>query len=124
MKKVTAIISVLLGIILITFGLNKFLNFMPAMELAPPGMEFMGALVKTGYVMVIVAIIEIITGILIATNKYRALALVVLFPILLNALLFHLFLDPVNALPAVLAIAMNIFLMYNNKEKYQSLFKV
>lgn len=123
MKKATTIISILLGIILITFGLNKFLNFMPAMELAPAGMEFMGALVKTGYIMTIVAIVEIATGVLIAINKYKALALVVLFPIMLNALLFHLFLDPSNALPAVLAIAMNIFLIYSNREKYQTLFK-
>ena len=124
MNKAINIISILLGIILIVFGLNKFLNFMPPLELASPGMDFMGALIKTGYVMTIVALVEIITGILIVINKYRALALVVLFPILLNALLFHVFLDPVNALPAVLAIAMNIFLMYANKEKYKSIFQI
>ncbi|APD07263.1 hypothetical protein UJ101_01752 [Flavobacteriaceae bacterium UJ101] len=123
MKKATTIISILLGIILIVFGLNKFLNFMPPMELATSGMEFMGALIKTGYMMTIVALVEIITGILIVINKYRALALVILFPVLLNALLFHVFLDPVNALPAVFAVAMNIFLMYTSKDRYQELFK-
>jgi len=124
MKKATTIVSILLGLILITFGLNKFLNFMPVMELSAPGLEFMGAFVKIGYGMAFVAIVEIITGILIATNKYRALALVILFPILLNALLFHMFLDPENSLPAVLAVAMNLFLMYSNIEKYALLFQV
>ena len=124
MKKASTIISTLLGLILITFGLNKFLNFMPVMELSAPGLEFMGAFVKIGYGMAFVAIVEIITGILIATNKYRALALVILFPILLNALLFHMFLDPENSLPAVLAVAMNLFLMYSNIEKYALLFQV
>jgi len=124
MKKASTIISILLGLILITFGLNKFLNFMPVMELSAPGLEFMGAFVKIGYGMAFVAIVEIITGILIATNKYRALALVILFPILLNALLFHMFLDPENSLPAVLAVAMNLFLMYSNIEKYALLFQV
>jgi len=118
MKKGTTIVSVALGLVLITFGLNKFFNFMPVMELSAPGLEFMGAFVKTGYAMGVVAIVEIITGILIATNKYRALALVVLFPIMLNALLFHMFLDPENILPAVLAVAMNIFLMYTSRDKY------
>lgn len=124
MKKASSIISILLGIILITFGLNKFFNFMPVMELSAPGLEFMGAFVKIGYGMAIVATVEIITGILIATNKYRALALVILFPIMLNALLFHIFLAPENALLAVLAVAMNIFLMYSSREKYDSLFQM
>jgi len=123
MKKVTTIISILLGLILITFGLNKFLSFMPVMELSAPGLEFMGAFVKVGYGMTAVAIVEIVTGILIATNKFRALALVILFPIMLNALLFHLFLDPENMLPAVLAVVMNISLMYSVRDKYTPLFQ-
>lgn len=96
---------------------------MPVLELSAPGLEFMGAFVKVGYGMTIVAVVEITTGILIATNKYRALALVILFPIMLNALLFHLFLDPENMLPAVLAVLMNIFLMYAVREKYAALFQ-
>ncbi|MFB9271676.1 MULTISPECIES: DoxX protein [Flavobacteriaceae] len=123
MKKASTIISILLGITLIIFGLNKFFNFMPVMELSAPGLEFMGAFIKVGYGMTIVAIIEIITGILIATNKFRALALVILFPILLNALLFHMFLDPENILPAVLVVGMNLFLMYSSREKYGPLFQ-
>ena len=122
MKKASTIISVILGLTLIIFGLNKFFNFMPVMELSAPGLEFMGAFVKVGYGMTIVAIIEIGTGILIATNKFRALALVILFPIMLNALLFHMFLDPENILPAVLVVGMNLFLMYASKEKYAPLF--
>jgi putative oxidoreductase len=123
MKKASKIISILLGLILITFGLNKFLNFMPVVELSAPGLEFMGAFIKVGYGMTIIAIVEIIAGILIAINKYRALALVILFPIMLNALLFHLFLDPENMLPAVLAVVMNIFLMYAVRDKYAALFQ-
>jgi len=123
MKKASTIISVILGLTLIIFGLNKFFNFMPVMELSAPGLEFMGAFVKVGYGMTIVAIIEILTGILIATNKFRALALVILFPIMLNALLFHMFLDPENILPAVLVVGMNLFLMYSSREKYSPLFQ-
>lgn len=123
MKKATTIVSILLGLMLTTFGLNKFLNFMPVVELSAPGLEFMGAFVKVGYGMTAVAIVEIITGILIATNKFRALALVILFPIMLNALLFHLFLDPENMLPAILAVVMNISLMYAVRDKYALLFQ-
>ena len=96
---------------------------MPVLELSAPGLEFMGAFVKIGYGMTAVAIVEIITGILIVANKFRALALVVLFPVMLNALLFHLFLDPENILPAVLVVIMNIFLMYGVRDKYAMLFQ-
>ena len=123
MKKATRIVSILLGLILIAFGLNKFFSFMPVLELSAPGLEFMGAFVKIGYGMTAVAIVEIITGILIVANKFRALALVVLFPVMLNALLFHLFLDPENILPAVLVVTMNIFLMYGVRDKYAMLFQ-
>ena len=122
MKNVSTTISILLGLTLIIFGLNKFFTFMPVVELSAPGLEFMGAFVKVGYGMTIVAIVEIVTGILIAINKYRALALVILFPVMLNALLFHVFLDPENILPAVLVVGMNLFLMYASKEKYAPLF--
>ena len=123
MKIASTTISILLGLVLITFGLNKFFNFMPVMELSAPGLEFMGAFVKVGYGMTIIAMVEIISGILIATNKYRALALVILFPIMINALLFHMYLDRENILPALLAIGMNLFLMYSSKEKYAPLFQ-
>ena len=124
MKIASTIISILLGLTLIIFGLNKFFTFMPVVELSAPGLEFMGAFIKVGYGMTIIAIVEIVTGILIATNTYRALALVILFPIMLNALLFHVFLDPENIFPAVLAVGMNSFLMYSSKEKYSPLFQV
>jgi putative oxidoreductase len=123
MKKAKLVIRVLLGLILVVFGLNKFLNFMPMPPMPDAAGEFMGALVKSGYVMVIVAIVEIVTGILILLDKYQALALVLLFPVLLNAFLFHLFLDLPGIGGALFAILMNSFLLFANKEKYSELFK-
>jgi putative oxidoreductase len=84
---------------------------------------FMGALVTSGYIMTIVAIVEIVTGILLLVNKFQPLTLVVLFPILLNAFLFHLFLDLAGIGGAVVALAMNVFLMFANKEAYSAVLK-
>ena len=85
--------------------------------------EFMGALVKSGYIIAIVAIVEIVAGILLLVNKFQPLTLVVLFPILLNAFLFHLFLDVTGIGGAVVALAMNVFLMFANKEAYSEVLK-
>ncbi|MDG2448895.1 MAG: hypothetical protein P8M34_04635, partial [Saprospiraceae bacterium] len=121
MEKAKFIISILLGLLLVIFGLNKFLQFMPLPPLPEAAAEFMGALIKSGYIMVIVAIVEIICGLLLLLNKYQSLALIVIFPVLLNAFLFHLFLDIGGIGGAVIAITMNIFLLIQNKEVYNQI---
>jgi uncharacterized membrane protein YphA (DoxX/SURF4 family) len=123
MDKAKMIVRLLLGVMMVVFGLNKFLNFMPAFELAEPAQNFFGALVDSGYIMTIVAIVEIVTGVLLLANKFVPLALVVLFPIMLNAFLFHLFLDIKGIPGALVAVAMNVFLFFAYKSKYDELLK-
>ena len=123
MIKAKLIIRILLGIMLVVFGLNKFLQFMPMPSMPDAASEFMGALMKSGYLMVIVAIVEILVGALLLVNKYQSLTLVIIFPVLLNAFLFHLFLDVAGIGGAAMAMAMNIFLLVANKESYTKLFK-
>ncbi len=123
MSKVKMIVRILLGIMLVVFGLNKFLQFMPMPPLPQEAAEFMGALVKSGYLMTVVAVVEIITGILLLFNKYVPLALVLVFPVLLNAFLFHLFLDLSGIGGAAFAVAMNVYLFFSRKESYQEILK-
>jgi putative oxidoreductase len=123
MNKGKLIVRVVLGLMLVVFGLNKFLQFMPMPPMPEAAAAFMGALVTSGYIMAIVAIVEIVTGILLLVNKFQPLTLVVLFPILLNAFLFHLFLDIAGIGGAVVALAMNVFLMFANKEAYSAVLK-
>ena len=123
MKKTQVIIRILLGLMVLIFGLNKFLQFMPMPPLPEEASEFMGALVKSGYLMQAVAIVEIVTGLMLLVNRLQPLALVILFPVLLNAFWFHLFLDPAGIAGAFIAMAMNQFLFFANKESYKSLLK-
>ncbi len=123
MKIAKTIIRFLLGIMLIVFGLNKFLQFMPMPQLPDDAGAFMGALAASGYILPIVAIVEIGTGILLLINKFKALALVILFPVALNAFLFHVFLDLPGIGGAAFLIIMNVFLMLNEKDAYKSILK-
>ena len=123
MKKAELVIRILLGIMMVVFGLNKFLQFMPMPPMPAEAGEFMGALVNSGYILVIVAVVEIVTGILLLINKFKPLALVILFPILLNAFLFHLFLDLPGIGGTAFAIGMNIFLFFAHKNSYSELLK-
>jgi len=112
---------IILGLILLVFGLNKFLNFMPPLEAADAANNFFGALINTGYMMAFIAITEIVAGVLLLANKYVPLALVIVFPVMLNALLFHLFLDPANIVPALLSVGLNIFLFFAHKRSYDGI---
>ena len=123
MKKAKIIVRILLGLMVLIFGLNKFLQFMPMPPLPESASEFMGVLVKSGYLMQAVAIVEIVTGIMLLINRFQALALVILFPVLLNAFWFHLFLDPAGIGGAFIAMAMNHFLFFANKESYKPMLK-
>lgn len=119
--RIALVVRIILGLMLAVVGLNKFLQFMPAMQMAPPAMNLMGALIASGYVMPMVAMVEIIVGALLLTNKFVPLALILLAPLSVNVVLFHLFLDPASIGPAALVTIMNIYLAYVNKDKYRPL---
>ena len=123
MNKAQLIIRILFGLILVIFGSNKFLHFMPMPPMPEAAGAFMGALVDSGYLMTLVALVEIVAGVSILINKYKTLALVILLPVILNAFLVHLFLDLSGIAGSAVALMMNLFLMYANKESYRSLLK-
>lgn len=116
--KVQMVARIFLGALLVLFGLNKFLNFLPAMMPAAEGMAFIGALVATGYMMPLIGLVEVVSGALLLSNKYTAIALLILAPVSVNIVAFHLFLDPGNIVPGLLVAIMNVYLLLANKSKF------
>lgn len=84
----------LLGLIFFVFGLNGFLGFLEQPEGTPDGDAFITALMETGYLMTLLKVIETACGALLLAGYFVPLALVLLAPIIVNILGFHLFLDP------------------------------
>lgn len=123
-SKFTSIVRILLGIILLVFGLNKFypLPFLPTPKLPENASEFMNSLVATGYVLPVVGVLEIFIAIMLLTKNWVAFALIVLVPISLNILLFHVFLDLPSIAGAVLVAVLNITLIYKHWPQYRPLF--
>jgi uncharacterized membrane protein YphA (DoxX/SURF4 family) len=119
-SKLTMVLRVLLAIILIVFGGNKFFNFIP-ME-APPEGSFMAALIATGYMIPLIGISELIPGLLLLINKWKGLALVWLVPISVNIVLFHIKYDISTLGPAALVAVLNAVLIYANWKKFKTLF--
>jgi putative oxidoreductase len=95
MKHAPTIAGILLGLLFVIFGSNFFLQFIP-MPADPspadaPHKLFMGALFPTGY-LAFVKVLEILGGLLVAIPRTRNAGLLVLGPIIVNIIAFHVFL--------------------------------
>lgn len=119
----TKIVRILLGILLVLFGTNKFFGFIPLPELPEKAASFMTSLGATGYVLKTVGFLEIIIGVLLLLKKWVAFALTLLAPISINILLFHLFLDVNGITGALLVAVLNGMLIYKHWTQYKSLFQ-
>jgi hypothetical protein len=100
MKIVSAIARYLAGVIFLIFGLNGFLHFIP--QPPPTGVagQFIGALYVSHYLALIFAV-QVLGGVLLLANRYVALALTLLAPVIVNILAFHAFMAP-SGLPLAL----------------------
>jgi len=121
-SKFTLIVRILLGILLVVFGSNKFLNFIP-MD-APTGTagEFMNSLNATGYIFPAVGILEVFIGLMLLLKKWVPFVIILLAPISINILLFHLFLDIPGVSVALLVAIFNGILIYKHWKLYRPLF--
>lgn len=121
MKNIKSILRVLLGLPMVIFGLNGFLQFIPFPEISQEAGAFMGAIASTGIFFPLIAVIEIVAGGLLLFNKATPLSLLLVFPILTCAILYHLTLDPGGILFAGLCFVLNAILIFLYKHKYQNL---
>src|SRR3979409_989108 len=101
MKIAALIARILLGLIFVVLGLNGFLNFLN-MGPMPTGIagQFLGALAQSHYLYV-VAGLQVAGGALLLVNRYVPLALVLLGPVIVNIVLYHVFLNPSGAALAI-----------------------
>jgi len=113
----------LLGLALIVFGLNKFFDFMHLFEMPTAAANFIESLKTSGYVFYLIAVLEIGVGLLLLLNKWVPFALLVLVPISLNILLFHLFLDVSDVYIAIIVSTLNTILIYKYWKAYRPLFQ-
>jgi uncharacterized membrane protein YphA (DoxX/SURF4 family) len=118
----TQILRLILGLILLLFGINKIIDLVPMFEMPLGAADFIESLKNSGYVFYAVALIEISVGLLLLFKKWVPLALIVLAPISINILLFHLFLDVSDIAVAIIIALFNIILIFKYWKAYRPLF--
>ena len=119
MKIVTLIARLLLGLIFVVFGLNGFLNFL-SMGPMPTGLagQFISALILSHYFWVVAAL-QLAGGALLLVNRYVPLALVLLGPVIVNIICYHVFLNPMGW-PLAFVVTILWFIVFCVKRQYFS----
>jgi len=122
MKIATIIARVLLGLVFVVFGANKFLHFLPNPPMQGAGAQFMGAMFETHYLYV-VATCEVTGGLLLLAGRFVPLGLTLVGPVVVNILAFHIFMDN-SGLPVALVVsALALFLLWRHRQNFAGLVK-
>jgi hypothetical protein len=106
------------------FGLDGFLEFIPRPTTPGPegAVAFSLALVQTGYMIPLIKGTELVAGALLLTNRFVPLALVLLAPVIVNIVAFHVFLAPAGAAPIlIMVVGLELLLAYANRASYRPL---
>ena len=126
MRYLPIIAGILLGLGFISAGMMVLLNLVPPQPAPPAGSPlalFMGAFAPSGYLH-FVKVCEVVGGVLVAVPLTRCLGLLVLGPILINIIAFHIcitkpsfLLDPMLITLVVLA----LFLLWVERKAFAGL---
>ena len=123
MKIAVLIARVLLGLLFFVFGLNGILHFIPMPAMPPSDATTFSTILAASGFMKIVSLIMIVAGLLLLVARYVPLALVLLGPVLVNILLFHICLEGGKGIGiGVFATVLELFLMWSYRLSFRRLF--
>jgi putative oxidoreductase len=123
-KHIPTVAGVILGLLFVMSGVMVLFNLAPMPQLpegSPPA-HFMAAFVPTGY-MKFVKVFEILGGILVAIPRTRNFGLLILGPILVNILAFHIFVARQGVFQPMLLIivALALYLLWCGRKEFAGL---
>jgi uncharacterized membrane protein YphA (DoxX/SURF4 family) len=104
---------------MVNAGLNKFFNYMPMPEMSEEMMQIMGSFITIKWILPLVAIVEIIGGVIMAIPKTRALGAIIILPVMVGIFVHHLVLDISGIGMALILFAINIWAIVDNWNKYK-----
>ena len=118
MKIATSIARSLLGLILVVFGSNIFLHFIP-MPPPPegPAREFLTALFVSHYLYVVGAV-QVVGGLLLFTSRWAPLGLTLVGPVIVNIVCFHALMAPAGLPLAGVVAVLALFLLWNYRQNF------
>jgi putative oxidoreductase len=120
MKIAVVIARILLGLVFLVFGLNAFFHFIP-MQPIPGDAGTMAMLMYQHGWLTFHGVLYVIAGVLLLVGRYVPVALVILGPILVNILVFHITLAP-GIGPGLVCTLPEVFLIYAYWPAFEGIF--
>jgi putative oxidoreductase len=108
-----------LGLALIIFGVNYFVGFLGIPIPEGNAAVFVKTIGDLGYFFPLIAISCLVLGFLLIANIFVPIALLLLFPINLNILLFNILYSPVNISVSIALFLAHLFLLWYYRERYR-----
>jgi putative oxidoreductase len=121
MKIAALIARILLGLVFLVFGLNGFLNFMSGSLPSGAAGQFLSLLIQSHYHLVVSAL-QVAGGVLLLLNRFVPLALVLLGPVIVNIVLFHLLMDPSGLPLAIPVVILWGIVFFHHRRYFSSIF--
>lgn len=123
MKIAVIIVRSLIGLLFLVGAVTYFFNVAPPPEgLSGDTKTFFDGLTASKYILPVAKFFELICGLMFISGRFVALAVVLIFPIVLNILLINAIHLP-SGLPIVIPLFLGVlFLAFSEREKYEALF--
>lgn len=121
MKIAVIIVRILMGLMFAFASIAYFFKLMHEPEPTGDVKIFNDGMVASVYLMPTVKIFELLCAIAFLSGRFVPLATVVIFPLILNILLFHSFLQPSGIPLAVSLLLGDLFLAYYYRDRYKAI---
>jgi putative oxidoreductase len=122
MKIATIIVRILLGLLFLWSSLAYFFHLYPEPAMTGAVKTFNEGMKASVYLFPLVKITELVCGISFISGRFVTLAAVLIFPNIVNIVLFHVFLAPAELPVAIFVLLADLFIAYNYRKNYASLF--
>jgi putative oxidoreductase len=123
MKIAIIIVRILLGLIFVVFGLNIFLNFIPAPPPPPgPAGDYFKVFSASGY-MYVVGAVQLLSGLLLLIGRFVPLALTMLAAMIFNILVFHILMAPEGIAMGIVVAVLELFLVWSYRDRFAGILR-
>jgi putative oxidoreductase len=122
-NRIYTVIRYLFGVAMTFFGISNLFQLLPQHEFPAEAGKLMVAFTESGYILQAVGLTQLLLGVALLLNRFIPLALLLFAPVVVNVLLFHLFLDVASMPMALPVIGITIFLSIHHKSQFTSLLK-
>jgi putative oxidoreductase len=122
-KKIYTVIRYLFGAGMTLFGLANLFQSLPLHSFPGSAGVLMHAFADSGYILPAVGFTQLVLGIALISNRLIPLALLFFAPVVVNVVLFHVFMDMASIAMALPVVAATTYLFIYNKSAFINLLK-